>query len=300
MQIPESYLELGLTALAHSGYKTWFTGHYGAALLAAYFMDQENDLPEHVQAGLMANCNHLQAEHSDFFVPFQEEDPDPKLIDELVQALKANLVNLRSSGHGVILGVLAMKAINKRPDLCVPAIVKGLSQTLQNTLNDRINRYYGIENYYNLTADDIFGIPRYQTMSDMIEVAFAECEFAAPNQKVGDNYYFFTGELEHGVTFAHALVELKKLGYDELVTVGMETHRLQMYCNRQRPGEVFKEIITEPTVSSIADQAYWSKTYDDPHSIKVPYAAFGLLQHISGDKRIRAEFYVCKVLSQMK
>ena len=44
MDIPANYIELGLYALARSGEKGWFDGHFGAALLSAFYLNEENSL----------------------------------------------------------------------------------------------------------------------------------------------------------------------------------------------------------------------------------------------------------------
>lgn len=300
MKIDEKYIELGLIALARSGEKTVFTGHYGAALLAAYFMDQENELSDAVRAGLERNCNHYREKHAEFFVPFEEGAvPDERLMQQIVEGIEFNLQQLRSSAHGVILGVLALKGLRLRPDLCTAPIVDGISRTLKRAVEDRGNRYYGIEDYREFNLDQVWGIPRYQSIQDMIEVSLAECRFAAPDQKIGESYHFFSGELEHGVTFAHALVDLNEMGLSHLTEKGMEIHRLQMFLNRQRPEEILHQVVTRPRYTSLLDERYWENIFEDPHGIKVPYAALALLKKLPEEHRTTAELYVCKLLDEI-
>jgi hypothetical protein len=78
--IPEKDRELGLIELGRGGQHNCFNGHYGAALLVAYFMDREHKLPPHVQEGLVRTCEHYIALHPDWFVPFENETSDPALI----------------------------------------------------------------------------------------------------------------------------------------------------------------------------------------------------------------------------
>lgn len=296
----DNYLDKGLLALAIAGEKSVFSGHYGAAFLAAYFMDEENDLPEHVKESLTRNCTSIEKEHQEFFDYNQLPEKNQQAnLDPLVQSIRQNLKVLRSSGHGVILGVLALKALKKRPELCTEFIVNGISRLVLNALNDRQNRYYHYDNYFLVTEDDVFGIPTYHSTEDLIEVAFAECRWAAPDQSINGNYYFFSGELEHGVTLAHALVELEQMGYEELARTGYHIHRLQMFLNRQRPEEIIQQTIVAPGLSSVLDKKYWAQTFKDPHSIKVPYATLSLLKKLSPSKRDTAEYYVCKLLSEI-
>lgn len=217
MGVPDNYIDLGLNALARSGEKGWFEGHFGAALLAAYYLDKENDLPDHVKSGLIQNCEHYIGKYPELFAPYStDEVADLCHIEHVLKGIEANLEGLRSSGHGVILGVLGLKALKDRPDLCKVSIAKGVYQTIMHASKDRQNRYYGIKDYTALSFDDIFGISAYNSLFDLIEVCFAELEIVIPDRKVEDVFYFFTGELEHGVTFAHAIVELEQMGYSDL------------------------------------------------------------------------------------
>jgi hypothetical protein len=70
----------------------------------------------------------------------------------------------------------------------------------------------------------------------------AELQIVAPSRKAGDVFYHFTGELERGITFAHALVELNEMGYADLFKKGLPIHRLQMFLNRQRPEELLHAV----------------------------------------------------------
>ncbi|WLR50800.1 hypothetical protein LC040_16290 [Bacillus tianshenii] len=297
--IDQSYLEKGLTALAHAGTKSVFSGHYGAAFLAAYFMNESHDLPSYVQEGLVRNCEQIEQSHSEFFQLFEQATASKDLVDKLVRSIDLNLAQLRSSGHGVILGVLALKALLERPELCTEKIVEGITLLVENAVDDRGDRYYGYDDYRIVESNDVFGIPEYHSIVDMVEVAFAECRFAAPDRKVGNRFYFFSGELEHGVTLAHAIVELDKLGYNSLVKKGLAIHRIQMHLNRQRPEEVLREVVVKPTYSSVFDESYWRQTFTDPHSIKVPYSALSLFKDLSEQKKREAEFNICKVLSNL-
>ncbi|MGZ4163051.1 MAG: hypothetical protein ACXVDB_02820, partial [Tumebacillaceae bacterium] len=218
--VPTKYLELGLIALGRGGQLNWFNGHFGAALLAAYYMDRENELPAHVQEGLVRTCEHYIEMHPDWFAPFAEETADPALMEQVFGALRKNLQHLRSSGHGLALGVLGLKALLERPDMCLPSVVDGYVKTLDNTYEDGGKRYYGIENYFEVTPEQVTDVPEYHTTLDMMQTAFDALDVLVPSMKIGEKFYHFTGEPEHGVTHAQALVELERLGYEDLAKQG--------------------------------------------------------------------------------
>lgn len=300
MNTLNSYLELGLIALGRGGQTNWFNGHFGAALLAAYYMNQEQGLPAHVQEGLIRTCENYRASHADWFIPYENETADPELLDQVISGLRANTQRLSSSGHGLALGVLGLKALLDRPDLCTPGIIDGIVKMLNLTSQDRPNRYFGIADYFTVTPKQVTDIPVYQNATDMVRAAFAPLQVVVPNGYFQEQHYFFTGEAEHALTHAHAILELERLGYFDLAQQAMINHRIQVYLNTRQPEEVKANAIEQPTFSSIFSEDYWAGTYGDPHAIKVPYAALPLLKYLPEAERTEAERNTCKILCQAK
>lgn len=301
--ISDRYLEDGLTALSRGGEVGWFEGHVGGAYLAAYYMQKEFDLPQDVRKGLAANCRHLRSQHEDWFEPYPAEPAQPELMNQLIEGLLPNLTNLSTSGHGVTLAVLGLKALRDRPDLLTPSIVRGLLKLMEDAaVEHKLARYYGIEDYTKLDRSEIrlSDEPPYRNASDLAGRALSELDHVLPDQHVEGKYYFFAGELEHGITHAHALIELERLGYAQLAKLGQSNHRLQMKLNRLKPQTLLNQGVQAPEEASIMDSAYWSKRYEDPHAIKVPYAALALLQYVPSERREDMERDVCKLLSLMK
>ncbi|WP_308639359.1 hypothetical protein [Paenibacillus silvisoli] len=168
---------------------------------------------------------------------------------------------------------------------------------LERTLQDRPNRYWGIADYLELTEADAHTIPAYTEAADMIERSFAELASVYPDQSIGGQTYFMAGEQEHGITHAHALLELERMGYGELTEQGMRTHRLQMLLNRAVPEVAISQEVKIPKFTDILSEDYWARTYNDPHALKVPYASLALLKRLPERDREIAAFNVCKLLT---
>ncbi|ARU60733.1 hypothetical protein CBW65_06255 [Tumebacillus avium] len=300
----ERYLELGLTALGRTGEEPgWFGGHYGAAVLAAYYMDREFDLPEHVRTGIQNMADHYIATYPQLFTPYENEQADPALLERIIDGLRANTARLSHSGHGNAYGFLALKALLDRPDMLLPSIVNGFYNCLIASSEGSGNRYYGVEEYSTFTIDQVTDIPEYRNFDDLVERAMDECRHVYPGQVIDGKKYHFTGEIEHGLTHAQALIEYDRLGYPELTAAGLPNHRIQMQLNRNIPVDheaVRGTEIVEPSFTSIFAPEFWGKTYTDPHCLKVPYAALYLLQRLPEEKRAEAEINMCKILVQMK
>ncbi|MDR7319172.1 hypothetical protein [Brevibacillus nitrificans] len=299
-RLVDSYLELGVVGMARAAASGWFGGHYGAALLAGYFMTREHDLPAHVIEGIERTCESYRQLKPEWFEPADEsEAADPALLQKVLDGLKDNVQELRTSGHGLALGVLALKALRERPDLIRPSVVEGLVTLLKKTLEDKQGRYWGVPNYFDLTDDDIQDVGAYNTTLEMAERTFETIPPIVKGRVIEGVVYHLSGEVEHGITHAHALTDLERFGYGELTEMGMKNHRLQLHLNRQIPDFVLAEEVKEPAFEQITSPVYWAKTYSDPHALKVPYAALDLLKRLPEDKREKAEREVCKLLTIM-
>lgn len=296
----DEYVELGVVAMARAAEEGWFGGHYGAALLAGYFMSKEHDLPEHVKDGIERTCESYRTLKPAWFAPQnqeQDDKADPRLLDHVLMGLAENVKQLRTSGHGLALGVLALKALRERSDLIRPSIVAGLVKLLKATAVDRPDRYWGIENYFEVTEEQLEGIAPYERIMPMAKHTFAELDAVFPNRVIDGRLYFFEGEVTHSITHAQALSELSQFGYEEMVQSGIRNHRIQMYLNRQRPDSILQDEVKEPAFDHIFSPQYWEKTYKDPHALKLPYAVLDLLKKLPEEERAEAEKNVCKILT---
>lgn len=296
----DSYLELGVIGMSRGGQLSWFKGHFGAALLAGYYMYHEHELPDHVKEGIERTCERYRKDYAEWFTPPLQEEADPLLLDRVIVGIRKNTEKLRTSGHGLALGVLALKALRDCPHLITPSIVNGLVKMLERTTQDEPNRYWNINNYLQITLDNTTNIPEYHQPLEMIKQAFIELHTVVPDLIIDGKKYFFSGEQEHGITHAQALTELERFGYNELVLAGMKNHRLQLYLNRQRPDFVLKNEVKKPSFTSIFAPEYWEKTYNDPHALKVPYAVLDLLKRLPKTEQREAEYNTCKLLTIMK
>lgn len=166
MRSLDSFLELGLIGMARGGRHGWFYAHFGAAFLAGYFMNQEHELPEHVKQGIERICEGFRRNNPEWYTPLLESREEPHLLERLVTGIQTNTERLRTSGHGLALGVLALKALRQRPELITAEIVDGLVHVLELTTQDRQNRYWGIDNYFEVTEPDVRPfVPPIETLS---------------------------------------------------------------------------------------------------------------------------------------
>lgn len=128
---------------------------------------------------------------------------------------------------------------------------------------------------------------------------FDELHTVIPGRVIEGVRYHFAGEVVHSITHGQALTNLERFGYGELVEAGLVNHRVQIYLDLQRPDFVLEDEVKEPAFGEIYAPEYWSKTYRDPHALKLPYAALDLLRQLPDGERRKAEYNVCKLLTIM-
>ena len=97
-RLGEQYLAQGLTGLSRAHEVGWFQGHYGAAVIAAYFFCHENGLDEPTTAAVRAQVDAMIAKHAHLFEAQPHQPSDPALIETIPEALARNITK---RNHGV-------------------------------------------------------------------------------------------------------------------------------------------------------------------------------------------------------
>lgn len=206
----EDFLQAGITALAKttSQYKSrWFMGHLGAQVLAGYFLLNEAQLGDEIERLIGAQLDRVIDAHHDLFTPLGDDgkhsDSQPLLtqLDETVSTLS-------TAGHGVIYGVLGLKALLRDDSLATEAIVAGLVDLLQSCMSDSGSRYYGCDDYQKAELD-LHEVGPFNTIEEAARFSLFEHEVVYPNQKIDGSFYFLAGNKLHDITYAHALYDLE-------------------------------------------------------------------------------------------
>ena len=281
-EISIEYLSKGLTALSNANKKDWFLGHFGAAIIAGEFLISECGLEDDVASLVRKSMDSFITTQSSLFKEINNKELDNNWKEKILHSIKLNLDKLRTSGHGVIFGTLALKALTLKEELATQGIVNGIVKLLELTTHDRLDRYYGISNYDEVIVEADDNILQYKNESDLINTPFSELAVVYEDEFINNKSYFFTGCKIHGITHAHALCMLDELGYKELSKKGYENHRLQTKLNRHK--STSPNLLKTEKLYCPFDKAYWERDLDDTHYIKLPYSAISLLKKLPQDK----------------
>ncbi|MCA9193555.1 MAG: hypothetical protein KDB03_17405, partial [Planctomycetales bacterium] len=118
-----SYLEKGLVGMARS--QGWFNAHLGAAVIAGYYLCQENRLSDELVESIRRQLDALIRTYDSQFKPFENLKADANSISSIPQSLKPVVDGgLRAHGHGVIYTSLAIRALGEVPYMADPRLIK--------------------------------------------------------------------------------------------------------------------------------------------------------------------------------
>jgi len=268
------YLSKGLNALARAHLMGIMAGHYGAAVVAGYFIgEQRPNLDGEVYKGIEGDLERVIKDESlfwakrkkkspvtdpDLFRPFPKEKADESLVDIIAEALQKNIGKLRESGHNVIFASLAIRAFKEHPELATPSVTEGIRKLIAGFNNahpgkgfyGKGTRMYG--NKVTLPEEDE-GFPPYENMTSMADAVLDEIINKDP--KVRRKGY---GGLVHVTNHAAAITDLADYGYPELVDEALKSHHRHMRLWRDLPN-LANELGLKPTSQHDPHTAaYWT------------------------------------------
>ena len=123
--LDESYLATGLVGMAQA--KGWFDAHWGAAVLAGYYLCKENNLGEETVACIKSQLDAMIGLQPSQFGPIPKLAADETLIKRVPAALAPAVEGgLRAHGHAVIYASLSMKALRDAPQMAQATLINGL------------------------------------------------------------------------------------------------------------------------------------------------------------------------------
>ncbi|MDF1862216.1 MAG: hypothetical protein P1U87_18515, partial [Verrucomicrobiales bacterium] len=234
-----SYLEKGLTGMSTAHRAGGMAGHLGAAVLAGYFFGEQNpDVDPGVLWGIERDLERIMAGEEDVWFRPQKagvtvaelfatrdeatEDalagasPDAVVAD----ALSKSSDQLRQSGHNVIFGSIAIRALQDHPEFGTPGAVSGMVKLMQTFVNVGEGKGYfgkgaGWKQGATVSLDSIDEV-RCDSVADAAELAIHELIETAAWRRQG------FGGLFHLIDHAAAIVELSECGFPELAKQSMK------------------------------------------------------------------------------
>lgn len=288
-----SYLQRGWLGLARSPQAGSMAGHLGASLLAGYYFGEMNpDLDPAIYEFVSNDLDRITAGEEaiwfnpaksgitveEMFATGQKDDPlmsSDAAARQIARELTSTNTVLRQSGHNIIFGSLALRALTDHPELATQSTVDGVVRLMKQFRGVRAGRgNFGEAEGWKMSGDlDLSGVedPAYETVGMMAEVTLDELIAMAQIRTQG------FGGLFHLIDHAAALIECRELGFPELTSQGLQAHRQHVKYLRMLP-DLSAELgpVKKSTFSPIEPE-YWDRKDSSQysafltHRIKVLY-----------------------------
>ncbi len=171
----ESYLAQGLTAMSRVEGAAWPMAHFGAAVIAAFYLSRDPRFEAPVIAAIERQTDLMIARHAEAFRPEPLENPDSSLLPQVVEALDVHIDRLSHIGHNVIYATLAIKALQDCPSLMTPRIAGNIKRLIFSFTGAPLNNtdMLGID-AGSIRLDPGDDIPEYTTPGIIAESALRE------------------------------------------------------------------------------------------------------------------------------
>lgn len=305
--IDYAYLQKGLAALAQAHTVGSMSGHLGAAVLAGYFVGEDHaDLDDPVHDGLRHELDRIiEGEETiwynlkksklsiqEMFLATPGEHSAERTIPEIAEALTSSIGSLKQSGHNVIFGSLALRALHDHPEMASPQTIDGIVRLMHQFDHAAAGRgYYGKERGWitgnKVKLPDLEEYPHHPSLDAMVERVLDLLIHNASKRRQG------FGGLFHIINHAAALSELAQLGYTQLAVSGLNAHHhhIRLYLSLPVLDEelgTLKKASVDPFQSS-----YWQGDYAQSiqwsgwltHRIKTIHGFHHLLNTVQDDAK---------------
>lgn len=262
VSLDESYLEMGLTGMVRAD--GWFDAHWGAGVIAGYYLCKENALPDDVVEGIRGQLDTIIARRPEQFKALAKESSDAALIEDVPEALpQAIRGGLRAHGHAVIFASLSTRALKQVPHMARPGIIKGLCDLSRQISKLRVQTPKNPEFTYRNTGEMI------ETTFDSLarfEPLLGRPSIRRPN---------FT----HMTTHTEALMNLEQMGYGELAKSGHAGHQVHIGAPVPKVDASAKISKAAASLEAVMSRRYWE---DEKNRDRWSHA-WGIANNPNGD-----------------
>lgn len=269
-------LKRGLNAFARAADKNYFAdGHRAAAMVSAHFLCVDNHLDQRATSRIRQLVERNWAK-TPLCRSFPGEEPAPKQIAKIGEALAERGEILLQVGHNAIFAMLAIKAFRAVPRAATPQRIDGVCRLIRSFTPWR-----------DVDPDPDVKPPPFRDRGASARFILQEASDAIDRFKG-----FGQGFAGHMLTFGQALVELAAMGDVEWAESCRTAFRKYVTVTRLGPEEDGRRIPDHnPTDLRPTSAAYWEKRGDNTlgigHVFKYPYAYYDLLRHADAPELAR-------------
>lgn len=262
----------GMSRVAEK-WNTFALGHNAAAVISSAFFCREQKLGADTQKEILAYLDARLLTNPIYAAGRPKEAADPKLTEGLLEDLDAGIATLRGKGHNIIFAAISLKALGAVPEAATPERIDGLRKMV---------RSFGVTSGVTKDSDPLVGLDDPQKFIHFIFEEFLKAK--------GNG---FDG---HVLTIGHALVELYRMGHEDLAKKGVPAYWQWVREARAGEGQVAS---APPQAATPLTREYWAVQARfrigeivSSHTIKYPYSFYALAKDVTDEdlkKRILAK-----------
>ncbi|PSV58362.1 hypothetical protein [Photobacterium sp. GB-3] len=263
----EQFIDKGMLALANVvevDSTAWFQGHTGAALLAGDALLNGGALNNVSKKSLQAMLVQFTDDNQHLMNPLSNslETTD---YSEVVNAIALNAQQLCHSGHGIIYGALFLNAVANSNVVVTQRMVSNIAKLIVNCMDDNWGRYYGLADYRQYQPSSLLN----KGEIDIQQHCVIAVERSTQDIYHNNDEHFFAGDKLHGITHAHAISLLDKLGHKKLAQQAAQQSLIQLELNDRKPESGLKKVI--PQHFDLSDPNIWGHDFNE-HKIKLVHS----------------------------
>lgn len=286
----EDFETAGVAALVRAGdAENWFTGHFGAFMIAGTRLLCEPALSGGAGLALYKKLEDLRTTHWDWFSPLPDPGEDRVGVEPILSTLKNAVGTLRMSGHPTIYLSSALWVLARRPELATERVVEALIRVHDAARLDDPARHYGHENYFEAIENE--PVDTIEAGGESLTGLRGACDalgHLAADQTLDGRHYFLTGEKIHLVTHAHAISTFESLGYEDLAILAGRAQR--SFLRLTKASDRVEASVVRLASRSPLDATFWQQAFRDPaHVIKLAEAVVAELPRLPEAERSLAE-----------
>jgi hypothetical protein len=274
------YLGLGLTGMATAGEP--FMAHFGAALLAGWWLDRDVGFSQSTSEAMARQADALVGKHAWLFSDHQRASGSD-CSDEIIEAIEPGLEHVWAIGHDVIYAALVLRTLRERPELGTAPVIEGVLRLLSSCREQPLETIGGVFDVRDAKGEEVAD----DEVADVTSLAKLALTTILDVQHVYIGLH--QGDIGHVADHAHALLVLDRLGYRDASrrgTAGFRQHvaalRRVRYLTADL-GEVRHGLDADPRQILYWNQASSENDWAIGHVFKYPYALLDLLD-IAGEE----------------
>ncbi len=241
--LDDSYLAKGLVGMARA--EGWFDAHWGAGVLAGYYLCMENRLDEETVVGIKRQLDAVIRLRAEQFAPLPKESADETAIEQVPKSLPPAIKDgLRAHGHAVIFASLSTKALRDAPHMAQPAVIDalcGLSRQIGGKKPEKPKEGTAAEPYPDTQA--------------MIEATF---DSLARFKDLLGRPSIRRPNFTHMTTHTEALMNLEEMGYADLARAGHIGHRVHIGVPVPEVAPASGLSADHATLGDVMNKNYWN------------------------------------------